>query len=214
MAYLWGGMILIGVLYGMMTGNLHAVTSSLVESSREAIDLCITMAGITALWTGIMKIAETTGLVAQLSKAIRPVLKFLFPQLDPDSRACSYISLNFLSNLLGLSWASTSSGLLAFRELDKINRQECANSEHKSDKGRGVHIASPAMCTFLIINVSSLQLIPMSMIAYRAQYGSADPAAIVGPAILATGINTLVAVVFCKVMERYYKTKQVIKQGK
>lgn len=218
MAYLWGGMILIGVLYGMMTGNLHAVTSSLVGSSREAIDLCITMAGITALWTGIMKIAETTGLVAQLSKAIRPVLKFLFPQLDPDSRACSYISLNFLSNLLGLSWASTSSGLLAFRELDKINRQECADSGDKCDKGhrryRGVHIASPAMCTFLIINVSSLQLIPMSMIAYRAQYGSAEAAAIVGPAILATGINTLVAVVFCKVMERYYKTKQVIKHGK
>lgn len=182
-----------GIIYGMLTGNLHGVTESVVESSREAIELCITMAGITAMWTGIMRIAETTGLVNQLSKKIRPILKFLFPRLDPDSRACSYISMNFLSNLLGLSWASTSSGLLAFKELDKINRGEGEKS---------LRIASPEMCTFLIINVSSLQLIPMSMIAYRAQYGSAEPAAIVGPAILATGINTLVAVVFCKLMDK------------
>ena len=206
MSYLWGGMILVGIIYGMLTGNLHGVTESVVESSREAIELCITMAGITAMWTGIMRIAETTGLVNQLSKKMRPILKFLFPRLDPDSRACSYISMNFLSNLLGLSWASTSSGLLAFKELDKIVRGEYEKSsqvtEGEYEKSASPRIASPEMCTFLIINVSSLQLIPMSMIAYRAQYGSADPAAIVGPAILATGINTLVAVVFCKLMDK------------
>ena len=101
MAYLWGGMIMIGILYGTLTGNLQAVTEAAVSSSREAVNLCIAMAGITAMWTGIMKIAEMTGLVSQLSRGLRPVLRFLFPRLSPDSKACSYISLNFLSNLLG-----------------------------------------------------------------------------------------------------------------
>ncbi len=199
MAYLWGGMIMIGILYGTLTGNLQAVTEAAVSSSREAVNLCIAMAGITAMWTGIMKIAEMTGLVSQLSRGLRPVLRFLFPRLSPDSKACSYISLNFLSNLLGLSWASTSSGLMAFKELDRINREDC--KKNGITRNRAPHIASPAMCTFLIINVSSLQLIPVNMIAYRAQYGSVEPAAIVGPAVVATALSTMVAVVFCKVMD-------------
>lgn len=200
MTYLWAGMILVGIVYGVLTGRMEAVTESVISSSREAVNLCITMAGITAMWTGMMKIAERTGLVGRLSRGMRPVLQFLFPGIGPDSPAGKYISLNFLSNLLGLSWASTASGLSAFKELEKLNGRECERLSPGQEKKRGRHIASPAMCTFLIINVSSLQLIPMNMIAYRAQYGSASPAAIVGPAILATGISTLVAVVFCKIM--------------
>ena len=200
MTYLWAGMILLGVLYGTVTGNLQAVTEAAVSSSKEAVTLCISMAGITAMWTGIMKIAENTGLVEALSGKMRPILKFLFPDISPDSRAGNYIALNFLSNILGLNWASTSSGLMAFRELDKINREECV--KYGKTKKRAPHIASPAMCTFLIINVSSLQLIPMNMIAYRAQYGSPQPAAIVGPAMLATGVSTAAAVVFCKFVNR------------
>lgn len=200
MTYLWGGMILLGILYGIFTGNLHAVTESVLNSSREAINLCITMAGITALWTGIMKIAEKTGIVNQLSRVIRPIIRFLFPQLPQDSKAVHYISINFLSNFLGLSWASTSSGLIAFQELDHIHREECLRLGETKKRAR--HIASSAMCTFLIINVSSLQLLPMSVIAYRAQYGSTQPAAVAGPAVLATGISTLAAVVFCKFLNR------------
>lgn len=189
MNYLWGGMILLGVLYGTLTGNLDGVTEGVVNSAREAVTLCLSMAGITALWAGVMKIAERAGLVEKLARGFQPVLKFLFPELEGETKAKHYISLNFLSNFLGLSWASTSSGLTAFQELDRINR--------KAGDGK---TASRAMCTFLIINVSSLQLIPVNMIAYRAQYGSPQPAAIVGPAILATGMSTAVAVVFCKVM--------------
>lgn len=191
MNYLWGGMILLGVIYGALTGNLDAVTEGVVNSAREAVTLCISMAGITALWTGIMKIAERTGLVEKLARGFQPVLRFLFPELEGETKANHYISLNFLSNFLGLSWASTSSGLTAFQELARLNREAGGGST-----------ASKAMCTFLIINVSSLQLIPVNMIAYRAQYGSPQPAAIVGPAILATGVSTTVAVVFCKVMNR------------
>lgn len=186
MNYLWGGMILLGLIYGTFAGTLDAVTESVINSAREAVSLVISIAGITAFWTGIMKIAEQAGLVEKLAKRTRPLLSFLFPELKNQEKANYYISLNFLSNFLGLSHASTSSGLLAFQELDRLNGHST--------------IASRSMCTFLIINVSSLQLLPINIIAYRAQYGSSAPAAIVGPAIFATGMSTLAAVVFCKVM--------------
>lgn len=185
MNYLWGGMLLLGIIYGAFAGILDNVTQAVISSAKEAVNLVISIAGITAFWTGIMKIAEQAGLVERLVRKASPLLRFLFPELKDQEKANYYISLNFLSNFLGLSHASTSSGLLAFRELDRINGHST--------------IASRSMCTFLIINVSSLQLLPINMIAYRAQYGSPAPAAIVGPAIFATGVSTLAAVVFCRI---------------
>ena len=186
MNYLWGGMLLLGVIYGAFAGTLDGVTEAIINSAKEAVNLVIAIAGLTAFWTGIMKIAEQTGLVEKLARRIQPLLRFLFPELKNQEKANYYISLNFLSNFLGLSHASTSSGLLAFQELDRLNGYST--------------IASKSMCTFLIINVSSLQLLPINMIAYRAQYGSPNPAAIVGPAIFATGMSTLAAVIFCRIM--------------
>ena len=197
MTYLWGGMLIIGIVFGALNGNLQEVTEAVIASSKEAVTLCISMAGITAMWTGIMKIAENTGLVSLLSRGMKPVLRFLFPDIPPESQAGKYISLNFLSNILGLSWASTSSGLCAVRELQKLNEEDCRR--RGVTKKRAPHIASTAMCTFMIINVSSLQLLPMNMIAYRAQYGSVNPAAVVGPEIVATAVSTGAAVVFCKI---------------
>ena len=187
MAYLWGGMIVIGIVYGILTGNMDGVSKALVSCAGEGVNLCISMAGITAMWMGILKIAENSGLVAGLAAWMKWMIRFLFPGLDTDSKAAQYICLNFLSNMLGLSWASTSSGLCAMEELSARSPGTTASDE---------------MCTFLIINVSSLQLIPVNMIAYRAKYGSVDPTAIVGPAILATAVSTAVAVIFCKVMQR------------
>ena len=186
MNYLWGGMLLLGVIYGAFAGTLDGVTEAIINSAKEAVNLVIAIAGITAFWTGIMKIAEHTGRVEKLARRIQPLLRFLFPELKNQEKANYYISLNFLSNFLGLSHASTSSGLLVFQELDRLNGYST--------------IASKSMCTFLIINVSSLQLLPINMIAYRAQYGSPNPAAIVGPAIFATGMSTLAAVIFCRIM--------------
>lgn len=200
MTYLWGGMLIIGIVFGALNGNLQEVTEAVLSSSKEAVALCISMAGITAMWTGIMKIAENTGLVSLLSRRMKPVLRFLFPDISPESQAGKYISLNFLSNILGLSWASTSSGLCAVRELQKLNEENC--KKQGVTKKRAPHIASTAMCTFMIINVSSLQLLPMNMIAYRAQYGSVNPAAVVGPGIAATAVSTGAAVLFCKIMSR------------
>lgn len=201
MAYLWGGMLLIGIVYGVLSGNVDEVTKAFVSCSGEAVSLCIAMAGITAMWTGMMKIAETSGLVAGLAEKMRPLIRFLFPKVDTESKAAHYICLNFLSNVLGLSWASTSSGLCAMKELKELQPQK----ENVHGSGNIGLTASNEMCTFLIINVSSLQLIPVNMIAYRAKYGSADPTAIVGPAILATAVSTAVAVIFCRIAGKYKK---------
>ena len=211
MAYLWGGMLLIGIVYGVLAGNVDEVTKAFVSCSGEAVSLCISMAGITAMWTGMMKIAENSGLVTELAAKMRPLLRFLFPKLDTESKAAHYICLNFLSNVLGLSWASTSSGLCAMKELKELRLQKENAEKNTEDSGKkdavknSSMIASNEMCTFLIINVSSLQLIPVNMIAYRAKYGSADPTAIVGPAILATAVSTAVAVIFCRIAGKYKK---------
>ena len=211
MAYLWGGMLLIGIVYGVLVGNVDEVTKAFVSCSGEAVSLCISMAGITAMWTGMMKIAENSGLVTELAAKMRPLIRFLFPKLDTESKAAHYICLNFLSNVLGLSWASTSSGLCAMKELKELQLQKENAEKNTEDSGKkdavknSSMIASNEMCTFLIINVSSLQLIHVNMIAYRAKYGSADPTAIVGPAILATAVSTAVAVIFCRIAGKYKK---------
>lgn len=203
MTYLWSGMIIIGIIYGALTGNLKAVTEAAVSSGKDAVTLCISMAGMVAMWSGLMKIAEMAGMVEKLSGKLRSVMRFLFPDLDPDSEACKYISLNFLSNILGLGWAATPAGLKAMESLAELEDRRIKGN--KSEQRAG--IASKEMCTFLIINISSLQLIPVNMIAYRAQYGSADPAAVVGPGMVATAVSTVTAVIFCRIMNRRGKDR-------
>ena len=190
--YLWGGMILIAVVYGTLAGNIEAVGNAAVNSSKEAVELCITMLGVMALWTGIMRIAEVSGLITKFRSLVRPVLRYLFPDVPEDSKANDYIASNMLANILGLGWAATPFGLKAMTELQKINVAQGGKKE----------VASRSMCSFLILNISSLQLIPVNIIAYRSQYGSVNPAGIAGPAMVATFISTLAAVVFIKVTER------------
>lgn len=201
---LWGAMILIGITYGMMTGRMAEVTDAALSSAKEAVTLCITMAGIMALWVGIMEIAKKSGLIDGMTRKMRPVLHFLFPNVPEKHKAMEYISANMIANFLGLGWAATPFGLKAMDELAKL--EDDRRSGAKSGKGiRPVAggTASNEMCTFLIINISSLQLIPVNIIAYRSQYGSVNPTGIVGPAILATLISTAVGVLFCKVKDRF-----------
>lgn len=193
--YLWGGMILVAVVYGAVTGNIKEVGNAALDSSKEAVELCITMLGVMALWTGMMKIAEASGLTKKFLRLARPVLRFLFPEIPAESKANDYIASNMLANLLGLGWAATPFGLKAMEELQKI---------HMAQGGKK-GVASRAMCTFLIINISSLQLIPVNIIAYRSQYGSVNPAEIVGPAMIATLASTFAAVVFVKMTGRKEK---------
>ena len=192
-----------------------AVTDGAIQASKEAVTLCITMLCVMTLWTGVLEIGHRSGLVDQLAGRMGPILTFLFPRLDPDGKARKQISVNVTANILGLGWAATPARLKAMEELKKVEeeRRKGGAARQKDSPGqedtagqraaaRQAGTASNEMCTFLIINISSLQLIPMNMIVYRSQYGSVNPTAIVGPALAATFISTVVAVIFCRVMDR------------
>lgn len=193
--YLWGFMIILGIAYGIVSGNVEAMSNEALDSASEAVNLCITMLGIMALWTGLMRIADKSGLTARLTKLLSPVFTLLFPEIPKHHKAREYIASNMIANILGLGWASTPVGILAMKELGKLNREEHPGEEAPP--------ASDAMCTFLVINISSLQLIPISIIAYRSQYGSTNPAGIIVPAIIATGCSTLAGALFCILIKKF-----------
>jgi len=184
--YLWASIILIGIIYAAFTGTLPEITTAALSSAKEAVTLCITMTGVMSFWVGLMKIAEKAGLIAAAAKRLRPFIRFLFPRIPEGHEASKYISTNIIANIFGLGWAATPAGLKAMEALQDLNQ-----SKQK---------ASTEMCTFLIVNISSLQLIPVSIIAYRSQYGSADPTKIVGPAIIATIFSSIVGIIFAKFM--------------
>ncbi|MCI8320384.1 MAG: nucleoside recognition protein [Dorea sp.] len=197
--YLWAGMILIGIVFAAFTGRMPDITNAALDSSKEAVTLCITMMGVMSLWVGLMEIAAKAGIIENASRKIRPLIRFLFPNLPAGHSAEEPITTNIIANVLGLGWAATPAGLRAMEELSKLEEDRRAGRLPGPVRRRG--IASNEMCTFLILNISSLQLIPVNVIAYRSQYGSVNPAAIVGPGIAATAVSTVVAVIYCKLMD-------------
>ncbi|MCD8249470.1 MAG: nucleoside recognition protein [Lachnospiraceae bacterium] len=193
MNVLWAGMMLIAVIYGAFHGTIPEVTQAALDSSKEAVTLCVTMLGILSFWMGLMQIGTVSGLVGRLTKAVRPALRWLFPHIPEDHPAMEHIALNCIANVLGLGWAATGEGLKAMEQLKRLEAER---------RTVPAGAASSEMCTFLVLNISSLQLIPVNVIAYRSQYGSVNPAAIVGPAIVATAVSTAVGVIFCRLMRR------------
>ena len=191
--YIWAFMIVVGVIYGAATGNIEQVGNGAIESAEDAVKMCITMLGIMSMWMGFMEIARRSGLIAKAEKGLNPAINWLFPNLPMEHKARPHIITNIIANILGLGWAATPAGLKAMEELSKYKIPQ-----HGEIIPR--HISTNEMCTFLVLNISSLQLIPVNMIAYRSQYNSANPASIVAPAILATAISTLVGIIFCKIM--------------
>lgn len=185
---LWAGMILIGIIFAAFTGRIPEITDAALDSSKEAVTLCITMIGVMAFWMGLMEIASKAGMIEKGAKMLKPFVRFLFPEVPEGHKAGEHITTNIIANFLGLGWAATPAGLKAMEELGKLNH--------------GSPVASNAMCNFLILNISSLQLIPVNVIAFRSQYGSVNPTAIVGAGIVATAISTGTAIVFCKIMDR------------
>ena len=198
--YLWAGMLGIGILWAALSGTMEAVTNGVLDSAKEAVSLSITMLGMMSFWCGILKIGEAAGMIGRLWQKIGPVIRLLFRRLPADHPAAKHIAANMIANVLGLGWAATPAGLKAMEELEKLEEerrtQECGSKIKKLAVPRGT--ANSEMCTFLIVNISSLQLIPINMIAYRSQYGSVNPAAIAGPALLATVVSTAVGVAFCR----------------
>lgn len=190
-------MMIAGIIYGIFHGNIQTVTEAAFQSAGEAVSLCITMLGIMSFWTGILKIGERAGVIEALTRKMAPLIHFLFPELPCGHPAVGSISANLIANVLGLGWAATPAGLKAMEDLKELEEERrSADPMYARSVPEGT--ASEEMCTFLIINISSLQLIPVNMIAYRSRYGSRAPMVIVGPALLITLVTTLVAVVFCR----------------
>jgi len=187
--YLWSGMILLAIVVAIFTGNLSEITTAALDSAKEAVALCVTILGILSMWTGLMKIAERAGLITNLANKMKPFLIFLFPELPKGHPAFKYIATNFIANVLGLGWASTPAGLKAMESMQELNPNKA--------------VATKSMRMFMVVNMSSLQLVTVSIIAYRLQYGSANPSEIIGPGILVTSVSTVFAIVFCKILDKF-----------
>ncbi len=185
---IWIIMIVSGFFVSTVCGHAQEATNAFISGAKEAVDLFLVLMGSVAMWCGFMKIAEKSGLVDSMAEKIMPLLKFLFPAVPKKSRAMKYIALNMAANFFGLGWAATPSGIMAVKELYEM-------------EGRKSYAAN-SICMFMVINMSSIQLISVNIISYRLKYGSVDPAAIVLPGIIATSVSTITAVAACKIFER------------
>jgi spore maturation protein A len=209
--YIWLSLIVLGIVVALGRDMTHTpqkpddprfphlvkvTNEGIVESARTAVTLAIGLIGIMALWLGVMKVAEAAGLIGKLALLLRPVTTRLFPDVPPDHPAMGAIIMNISANMLGLMNAATPLGLKAMEELNKLNKK--------------VGTATDAMCTFLVINTSSVQLIPATVIAIRASAGSTNPMEIIGPAILATTVSTSVGILVVKLLSRLPRYKKQV----
>lgn len=178
---IWLGMILIAVVVGVIEGRIDEVVRAVTDSAKLGFELAIGLTGIMSLWLGIMAIATESGLVAKLGNALRPVLKWLFPDVPADHPAMGAMVMNIAANMMGLANAATPFGLQAMKELQALNNQ--------------MKVASNAMCTFLAINTASVQLIPATAIAFLAANGSTNPSSVIFSSLVATTVTTSVALI-------------------
>ena len=192
----WISLILVSVVFGVINGRVHEVVMAITDSSRLAFDVALGMAGMMTLWLGIMKIAEDAGLVALITRMLQPALRFLFPDVPKDHPAMGAMALNIAANMLGLVNAATPFGIKAMEELNKLNPFEGT--------------ATNSMCMFLAINTSSVQLVPVSAIAFLSAAGAKNPTDIVFSTFLATSCSTIVAIIAVFMLQRRRKYKNEI----
>ena len=189
--YIWAFMVILSIVYAAATGHLENCIQGGLNGAKDSITFIIGIAGVMSLWSGIMKIAETSGIISSLTKFLAPILNFLFPDLKEEHTAKKYIASNMIANILGLGNAATPLGLKAMSELDNIN--------HHSQK------ASHAMCMFVVLNTASLQLIPTTMIAIRASLGSEVPFIIIPAVWFASICAVLAGIISVFIMKRLEK---------
>lgn len=190
---IWLLLLVVSTITALMTGNLKNLVNSVPESAMNAFKLSIGLTGVMALWLGVMKIAEVSGLTNRLSSLIAPVMVRIFPGVPKDHPAIAGMAANMIANMFGLNNAATPLGIKAMKDLDSLNTK----------KGTATH----AMCMFLAINTSSLQLVPFGAIALLAAGGSSDPTIVIFPAIIATSFSTSFAICFAKLMSRLKRFK-------
>jgi spore maturation protein SpmA len=197
--YIWLALVLLAVAIGGWNDRLKDVTGGALDGAKTAVTIALGLIGIMALWLGLMRLAERAGLVQRIAYGLRPLMKRLFPEVPPDHPAMGSMLMNMAANMLGLGNAATPLGLRAMRDLESLNPRP--------------GVASNAMCTFLAINTSSVQLIPATAIAILAAAGSARPTVIVGTAFFATLCAATVAVLSAKFFERLSFFRPVASEG-
>ena len=188
--YIWFGIIVIGVIVGLFTGQGPTISSGIMSSAEGTTKFIISLAGMMCFWCGVMKIAEKSGLTSKLAKVLKPILKLLFKEAGKSDEALGAIVMNLTANMFGLANAATPFGIKAMEELDKINDK----------KGR----ASNDMALFLVMNAACIQFIPSTVIAIRAAAGSSSPASIVPAAIISTAVAALSGIIICKILQKYF----------
>ncbi|RAP34999.1 MULTISPECIES: nucleoside recognition domain-containing protein [Legionella] len=181
---IWLGMILLSVCVAVIQGRVDQLVNAVTDSAKLGFEIAIGLTGIMALWLGIMNIATESGLVNRLARLLKPVMKPVFPEVPVDDPAMGAMVMNIAANMLGLGNAATPFGLKAMKELQRLN-------EHAQE-------ASNAMCTFLAINTSSVQLIPATAIAFLAANGALHPSSVIVSSLLATTCSTIVGIVAVK----------------
>lgn len=184
MAILWFALLALALGAAAVSGDATGFTQGALDGAKNAIQLCIGLAGVLALWMGLLRIAQEAGLTDALARRLHPVMRRLFPEIPEGHPAMASMTLNMAANMLGLGNAATPIGLRAMKELQELNPRK--------------DTASDAMVLFLVINASSVQLIPATNIALRAAAGAEQPASIVGPTLLATLVSTVVGVAVVK----------------
>ncbi|MGL4451297.1 MAG: nucleoside recognition domain-containing protein [Sarcina sp.] len=188
--YIWFGIITIGIVVGLITGQGPEISNGIIESVDGTTKFIISMVGIMCFWSGVMKIAENSGLTNILANILKPLLKKLFKEAGKSEKAMGAIVMNLTANMFGLGNAATPFGIKAMQELDKLNPK----------KGR----ATNDMVLFLVMNAACIQLLPSTVISMRAAAGSENPASILVPAILATAGALITGVLICKLLQKYF----------
>lgn len=178
---LWTFLIIIGILYSLITGNIEVINNSILTNAGKALELILSLLPTIVLWSGIMKIAEDAGILTKFASFLKPILSKLFPSVPSNHPSLGYIASNIAANMLGLGSAATPFGLRAMSELQKINSKK--------------DTASNAMITFLVLNTAGVTIIPTTIIALRLAYGSSSPTAIIAPAVISTSCSCISAVV-------------------
>lgn len=191
MNILWSIMIAGGIIFSFFNGTSVNLTDAVITSGKESVEIALTMCGIVPLWCGMLKIAEHSGMTAGLSKLMSPVINKLFPEIPKGHKSLEYITSNITANMLGLGWAATPSGIDAMKRLGELNKNK--------------KTASKSMCMFMVINMSSVQLITINIIAYRTSYASSCPSAVILPGIIATSVSTAAGILAVKLAERGVK---------
>ena len=190
MTWLWTGMVALSVIFGALTGNLGALGGAALEGARSAVELCVSLAGVMCLWTGVMEVMNRSGLSALLARAFRPLLKRLLPQTSRDEETIATVSANLSANMLGLGNAATPLGIRA--------------AERMARGSEGV--ASDELCLFLVLNTASIQLLPTTVASVRAALGCADPFDILPAVWLTSAVAVAVGVAAAKLFARVWRS--------